>query len=152
MANELAHMIDDDIEGSREERAFRQWINSLGIEDVFINNLYEDLRDGLVLLKVIHKINPTLVSWDKVAKKPRNIFEKGHNCELALSACQKMKEVRLIGIGNSDIRDGNKKLILAVAVKVCCSFTFYMRRVEGSRSRLVKGLWVALKTQTGKLL
>ena len=88
-------MVDDDIEGSREERAFRQWINSLGIEDVFINNLYEDLRDGLVLLKVIHKINPTLVSWEKVAKKPRNIFDKGHNCELALNAAKQMKQIKL---------------------------------------------------------
>ena len=140
MANELAHMIDDDIEGSREERAFRQWINSLGIEDVFINNLYEDLRDGLVLLKVIHKINPTLVSWDKVAKKPRNIFEKGHNCELALSACQKMKEVRLIGIGNSDIRDGNKKLILAVVWQLC---RVHFLQIIGSKTEADLLKWVS---------
>ena len=114
VANELSHMIEDDVEGSREERAFRQWINSLGIEDVFVNNLYEDLRDGLVLLKVIHKISPTLVQWEKVNKKPRNIFDAGYNCELALNAAKQMKQVKLIGIGNSDIRDGNKKLILAV--------------------------------------
>ena len=47
----------DDIEGSREERAFRLWINSLGLEDVFITNLYEDVRDGMVLCRVIHRIN-----------------------------------------------------------------------------------------------
>ena len=88
VANELAQMIEDDVEGSREERAFRQWINSLGIEDVFVNNLYEDLRDGLVLLKVIHKISPTLVHWEKVIKKPRNIFDAGYNCELALNAAK----------------------------------------------------------------
>lgn len=33
----------DDGEGSREEKAFRLWINSLGIEGVFIDNLYSDL-------------------------------------------------------------------------------------------------------------
>lgn len=49
-------MLDDDIEGSREERAFRFWINSLGIEDVFITNLYDEVKDGLVLLKVMDKI------------------------------------------------------------------------------------------------
>ena len=65
-ANKLAHMDDDDFEGSHEERAFRQWINSLGIEDVFINNLYEDLRDGIVLCKVIHKIDSTVVDWKRV--------------------------------------------------------------------------------------
>lgn len=38
-----ATMIDDDIEGSREERCFRLWINSLGIEDVYVDNLYDDV-------------------------------------------------------------------------------------------------------------
>ena len=43
---EKAGIIDDDIEGTREERQFRLWINSLEIEDVYINNLFEDVRDG----------------------------------------------------------------------------------------------------------
>lgn len=72
---EAASMLDDDIEGSKEERAFRFWINSLGIEDVFITNLYEEVRDGLVLLKVMDKIKPGIVDWTKVAKKPKNMFE-----------------------------------------------------------------------------
>ena len=33
----------DDGEGSKEEKAFRLWINSLGIEGVFVSNLYDDL-------------------------------------------------------------------------------------------------------------
>jgi hypothetical protein len=32
-------VIEED-EGTREERAFRQWINSLGIDGVFVDNLY----------------------------------------------------------------------------------------------------------------
>jgi len=56
----------DEGEGSREEKAFRLWINSLGIEGVFIDNLYSDLQDGLVLLKVIHRINDKVVEWDRV--------------------------------------------------------------------------------------
>lgn len=113
VANKLAKMDDDDFVGSHEERAFRQWINSLGIEDVFINNLYEDLRDGIVLCKVIHKIDSTLIDWKRVIDKPINIFKKGINCEVGIEACRKLK-VQLIGIGSHDIRDGNKKLILAV--------------------------------------
>lgn len=42
--------MNDDIEGSRDERAFRFWINSLNIDDLYINNLYEEVKDGLVLL------------------------------------------------------------------------------------------------------
>ena len=41
---EAAKLLDDDVEGEREERAFRMWINSLGLikrngEIVYINNL-----------------------------------------------------------------------------------------------------------------
>jgi plastin-1 len=62
---EVAKFINDydDIEGSREERAFRFWINSLGIEGVFINNLYEECRDGDVFCKVCDKIKPGSVDW-----------------------------------------------------------------------------------------
>ena len=35
----------DDVEASREERAFRLWINSLGIA-TYVNNLFEDVRTG----------------------------------------------------------------------------------------------------------
>ena len=31
--------------------AFRNWMNSLGVSP-FVNNLYSDLKDGLVLLQV----------------------------------------------------------------------------------------------------
>jgi len=78
------HGLDDaDIdleEESREERAFRQWINSLGIEDVFCNNLYHDLKDGMVLCKVIHRINDKVVEWNRLEKNPDNIFKRGINC------------------------------------------------------------------------
>lgn len=65
----------DDIEGSKEERAFRFWINSLNIEDLYVNNLYEEARDGLLLLKVCHKLDNTVVDWKKVEKIPNNRFK-----------------------------------------------------------------------------
>jgi len=40
----------------REERAFCNYINSLGIEGVKVRNLYADLVDGLILLKVLDRI------------------------------------------------------------------------------------------------
>ena len=60
---DAAGMIDDDIEGSREERTFRFFINSLGIDDLYINDLYDDCKDGLVLAKVCDKIDPKSVDW-----------------------------------------------------------------------------------------
>ena len=41
---------DDDSGDSREERAFRMWINSLGI-DTYVNSLFDDVRDGVLLLQ-----------------------------------------------------------------------------------------------------
>ena len=114
---ETGRIVDDDIDG-REELAYRYWINSLGIEGVCVNNLYEDLQDGIVLCKVIHKINREIIDWKKVVMKPNNIFTKGSNCQVAMDACEKM-EVQMVGIGASDIRDGNKKLILAIVWQLC---------------------------------
>ena len=65
------------------------------------------------MLKVIHKINPNVVEWNRVEKNPNNVFKMGINCQVAFDACTKLK-LSLVGIGASDIRDGNKKLILAV--------------------------------------
>lgn len=53
---ESAKLQDDDIEGSKEERAFRFWINSLNLEGLHVNNLFEEASDGFLLLKVIDKI------------------------------------------------------------------------------------------------
>ncbi|RZR93225.1 hypothetical protein BHM03_00021671 [Ensete ventricosum] len=41
----FAEMMPDDVLVSREERAFRLWINSLGIT-TYVNNVFEDVRNG----------------------------------------------------------------------------------------------------------
>lgn len=51
-----AKLLDDDAEGTREERCYRMWANSLGIDDLYINNLYEDFKDGIALLKIQEKV------------------------------------------------------------------------------------------------
>jgi len=106
-------IINDDIEGSRDERAFRFWINSLNIDDIYINNLYEDCKDGLVFLKVIDKLDNKIVEWKKVDKKPNNKFKEGINCGEVINSCKKLG-LKIPGIGGSDIAEGNKKLIIAV--------------------------------------
>lgn len=40
---------DDDPESSQEERIFKMWINSLNIEEAYIHNLFEDMKDGIKL-------------------------------------------------------------------------------------------------------
>jgi len=110
---EKAGLMDDDFGDSREERAFRMWINSLGIKDLYVNSLFEDVKDGLGLLKVIDHIETGLVDWKKVEMAPSNKFKKCTNNNYAVDL-GKAKELNLslVGTGGSDIVDGNKKLIL----------------------------------------
>jgi plastin-1 len=108
---ELAGLMNDDAGDSREERAFRMWINTLGIDSLYINNLFEDCKDGLALLRVIDKIEPGTVSWKKVEMKPNNKFKKLSNCNYAVVLGKQLK-LSLVTTGGSDIVDGNKKLLL----------------------------------------
>lgn len=112
-AYEASKLLNDDVEGSREERAFRMWMNSLGLDDVYINNLYEDVRSGVLLLKVIDKIKPGVVNWKKVDKNPKNNFAKVVNCNEAVDASKKIP-VNIVGIAGPDINRPEKKLILAI--------------------------------------
>lgn len=110
---DLAGMMDDDHGDSREERAFRMWINTLGLKDLYINNLFQDCKDGLVLLKVMNKIEPGCVTWRKVEKKPKNRFKKISNCNYVVVLGKSLK-FSLVTTAGSDITDGNKLLVLGL--------------------------------------
>jgi plastin-1 len=115
---EAAAMLDDDIEGSKEERSYRMWVNSLGIDDIYINNLYEEARDGLVLLKVMDRIQPGAVDWKRVEKKPgTNKIKCQINCAEAVEAAKRMKCI-IPGIDSSQLLNANKKAILAIVWQI----------------------------------
>ncbi|XP_028554385.1 fimbrin-2-like [Dendrobium catenatum] len=104
--------IQDDTQVSREERAFRLWMNSLGIS-TYINNVFEDLRDGWILLEAIDKSSPGIVSWKFATKPPiRMPFRKVENCNQVVKIGKQLK-FSLVNIAGNDIVQGNKKLILA---------------------------------------
>lgn len=99
--------------GEREARAFALWLNSLGCEP-FVNSLFDDLQDGLVLLYAISRIHPDIPDFKKVNKAPCvSKFKKVENCNYVVLLCKLMK-FSLVGIQGSDITDGNVKLTLAL--------------------------------------
>jgi len=65
-------------------------------------------------LKVIDKIRPGVVEWNRVEKNPNTPFKVGINCQVAFDAMTKGLNIKAVGIGASDIQQGNKKLILAL--------------------------------------
>lgn len=112
-AYEKFGIIEDDVEGSRDERAFRFWINSLNIDDVYINDLYEDVTTGIVILKVCDKLSPGSVNWKIIDKNPNNTFKKGVNCGQIIEVCKKLG-LKIPGVAGTDFVNSNKKNILAV--------------------------------------
>ena len=43
---------------------YRNWMNSLGV-DPYVNYLYADLMDGLILFQIYEFIKPGIVDWKK---------------------------------------------------------------------------------------
>lgn len=108
----FAEMMFDDEQDSREERAFRMWINSLGIE-TYVHHLFDGVRDGWVLLEVLEKVAPGSVNWKRANKPPIKMpFKKVENCNQAISIGKELK-FSLVNVAGNDIVQGNKKLILA---------------------------------------
>ncbi|KAL8206145.1 hypothetical protein R6Q57_009696 [Mikania cordata] len=102
----------DEAQVTREESAFRFWINSLGVA-TYINNVFEDVRNGWVLLEALDKVSPGIVNW-KIANKPpiKMPFKKVENCNQVVKIGKQLK-FSLVNIAGNDIVQGNKKLILA---------------------------------------
>ncbi|KAG5717585.1 Fimbrin [Termitomyces sp. T112] len=66
-AKDYGAVEDFDAEGEREARVFTLWLNSLNVEPgVF--NLFENLKDGLVILQAFDKVLPGSVIWRRVSK------------------------------------------------------------------------------------
>jgi plastin-1 len=131
---------DFDAEGEREARVFTLWLNSLGVEPgVF--NLFENLKDGLVILQAFDKVMPGSVIWRRVSKPkegagsaswaPKGDDEEGQDIGVTpnQSTLSRFKAVEntnyavelgkqngmhLVGIQGADITDGSKTLVLGL--------------------------------------
>ena len=106
-----------DAEGEREARVFTLWLNSLDVNPPVVS-LFEDLKDGTVLLEAYDKVMPGSVDWKHINKKPTNgnemsRFKALENTNYCV-AIGKANRFSLVGIEGSDILDGNKMLTLGL--------------------------------------
>jgi len=99
---------------TREERVFCNWMSSLGVP---IRNMFHELKDGIILLKVLDKVNPGIVKWDKVNLGNLNDFKKLENCNYVIYISKSLN-FSLVGISGEDIFKGNRKLILALVWQI----------------------------------
>ncbi|TTH08265.1 Plastin-2 [Bagarius yarrelli] len=114
------------IEGeTREERTFRNWMNSLGVNPR-VNHLYGDLADALVIFQLYEKIKVP-VNWDKVNKPPYpklgSNMKKLENCNYAVELGKKEAKFSLVGIAGQDLNEGNRTLTLALLWQLMRRYT-----------------------------
>jgi len=144
---EANKLLDDDEEGALEERCFRIWINSCKLEGVKkVENLYEECRNGILLLKMIDKIKPGTVQWKKVELKTRNPFKIGVNCQVVIDA-SKRSGYSIISIGYRDIQEGKKKHILAIVWQLMKAYTL---KDIGEKSEEELITWANSKVSEGR--
>ncbi|PWN36179.1 uncharacterized protein FA14DRAFT_52498 [Meira miltonrushii] len=107
---------DFDAEGEREARVFTLWLNSLDV-DPGVYNLFEDLKDGTVILQAFDKVVPGSVAWRRVSKPKEgqelSRFKMVENTNYAVDLA-KMNDMRIVGIQGADIVDGTRTLTLGL--------------------------------------
>jgi plastin-3 len=114
---------------TREEKTYRNWMNSLGIMPREIMYLYTDLRDGLALLRLEDHIREGHVNWKRVSGTPEKPFKQTtqhltmtENCNYAIELAPPLG-VKIIAINGSNIYEGNKMLTLAVVWQLMRAYT-----------------------------
>ncbi|XWS31037.1 hypothetical protein CRYUN_Cryun23aG0042600 [Craigia yunnanensis] len=126
----FAEMMTDDAQTSREERCFRLWINSLGVA-TYVNNVFEDVRNGWVLLEVLDKIYPGSVNWKHANKPPIKMpFKKVENCNQVIKIGKELN-FSLVNVAGNDVVQGNKKLILEEDKKLNATYIISVARKLG---------------------
>ncbi|CAM6096511.1 unnamed protein product [Calypogeia fissa] len=139
----------DDEQDSREERAYRMWINSIGIE--YVSSLFEDVRDGWMLLEVLDRVSPGSVNWRGATKPPIKMpFKKVENCNQAVAIGKTLK-FSLVNVSGKDFVEGNKKLTLAFLWQLMRYHVLYLLKNLRLQGREVSDVdivqWANLKVK-----
>jgi len=115
----------EEITETREEKTYRNWMNSLGIKPT-INYLYTDLQNGVALLKIEDRIQPGIIDWKRVNMPPYKTFgglmKRTENCTYAVDTAPKLA-VKVIGMRGHDIAEGNKTLTLGIVWQLMRAYT-----------------------------
>ncbi|KAE8660171.1 Fimbrin-3 [Hibiscus syriacus] len=127
--------VTDDVHLSRDERRFRLWMNSLGIETC-VNNLFEDVRTGWALLEVLDKVAPGSVNWKHATKPPIKF-----HIRQSLRSCSGGKDITnsyIIAWANSKVKStGRSHQIESFKDKSLSSGLFFIELLSAVEPRVV---------------
>lgn len=117
-------VVEEVIEETREEKTYRNWMNSMGVNP-YVNWLYSDLANGLIIFQLYEIIHSGIVDWKKVVKtfsKLKGMMEQIENCNYAVELGKQLK-FSLVGIQGKDIYDGSQTLTLALVWQLMRAYT-----------------------------
>ncbi|XP_008326015.1 plastin-2 [Cynoglossus semilaevis] len=134
------------IEGeTREERTFRNWMNSLGVNPR-VNHLYTDIDDAIVIFQLYEKIKVP-VDWDRVNIPPYpklgSNMKKLENCNYAVELGKKEAKFSLVGIAGQDLNAGNRTLTLALLWQLMRRYTLNILEELGDGQKVTDDTIVA---------
>lgn len=99
---------------------FTLWLNSLDVEPG-VYDLFEDLKDGLVLLQAFDKVIPGSVVWRRVGKRTGgnelSRFKAVENTNYAIDLA-KQNHMHIVGIQGADLVDGSRTLTLGLVWQI----------------------------------
>ncbi|KAL0216673.1 hypothetical protein P9112_008859 [Eukaryota sp. TZLM1-RC] len=99
-----------------EERQFTNWINNLD-ESIKINDMYTDLKDGVILAKVIDQIVPGAVDFKRIqlpkGDRKLNKFAILGNCNYVLDRLSHIG-IKLVNIDANCIADSDRKMLPSI--------------------------------------
>lgn len=116
--------ITDVQEETREEKTYRNWMNSLGV-DPYVNYLYADLQNGIIIFQLYDAIRPGIVNWKRVVRqfrKLQSMMDQIQNCNYAIELGKQLR-FSLVGIQGKDIYDANPTLTLALVWQLMRAYT-----------------------------
>ncbi|XP_003797442.1 spectrin beta chain, erythrocytic [Otolemur garnettii] len=132
-----------------QKKTFTKWVNShLARVSCRITDLYKDLRDGRMLIKLLEVLS------GETLPKPTKGKMRIHCLENVDKALQFLKEqrVHLENMGSHDIVDGNHRLVLGLIWTIILRFQIQdivVETQEGRETRSAKDallLWCQMKT------
>ncbi|XP_030574837.1 plastin-1 [Archocentrus centrarchus] len=141
---------------TREEKTFRNWMNSLGVSP-YVNHLYHDLCDALVILQLYDKVN-VFVNWKKVNRPPYPALganmKKLENCNYAVELGRDVARFSLVGIGGENLNEGSRVHTLALVWQLMRRYTVQVLSDLGDGERMADQIilnWVnKMLSQNGK--
>jgi len=124
-----------------QQRTFTGWCNEfLKDRGMHINDLSKDLKDGVLLINLLEIISGKSVPqrWNRHPKVPTQKYE---NTAIAVDFV-KAEGIKLVNVGNTDITDGNLRIILGLIWTLILRYQVN-RSGDGGKDELLR--WVQSK-------